>query len=128
MTNKAKPLDLQTDIEKAANSFEAYLDSENEPPEEAQVEAEGDESVEEAVVEEEVVEEEVELEAEADDEDGPSLIWVGTGAGVAALVVVASLAAAVGGAGAYYVGYQTRTLDITWTPSPNRAGDVAVNP
>ena len=35
MTNKAKPLDLQTDIEKAANSFEAYLDSENEPPEEA---------------------------------------------------------------------------------------------
>lgn len=69
MTNKAKPLDLQTDIEKAANSFEAYLDSENEPPEEAQVEAEGDESVEEAVVEEEVVEEEVELEAEADDEE-----------------------------------------------------------
>lgn len=68
MTNKAKPLDLQTDIEKAANSFEAYLDSENESPEEAQIEAEGDESVEEAVVEEELVEEEVLLEAEADDD------------------------------------------------------------
>ena len=68
MTNKAKPLDLQTDIEKAANSFEAYLNSENESPEEAQIEAEGDESVEEAVVEEEVVEEEVLLEAEADDD------------------------------------------------------------
>jgi hypothetical protein len=70
MTNKAKPLDLRTNLEQTAQSFEAYLDSDNEPPEEAQIEAEGDESVEEAVVEEEaVIEEEIELEAEDNTEE-----------------------------------------------------------
>ena len=55
MTNtvQPKPLDLQTSMEEAVTSFEQYLEPEEDNPEEAQVELQADETVEEEIVEEE---------------------------------------------------------------------------
>ena len=53
MTNTAKPLDLQTNMDKAVNSLEQFLDPQEDKPEEAQEELQADETVEEEVVEEE---------------------------------------------------------------------------
>ena len=61
MSNNAKPTALQSDIDKAASSFESFLTPEEEAPENIEVEAA--EEVSEAVVNEEV---EIETEAEAD--------------------------------------------------------------
>jgi len=57
MTNTAKPLDLQTNMDKAVNSLEQFLDPQEDKPEEAQEELQADETVEEEVVEEEEQEE-----------------------------------------------------------------------
>ena len=52
-TVQPKPLDLQTNMEEAVTSFEQYLEPEEDNPEEAQVELQADETVEEEIVEEE---------------------------------------------------------------------------
>ena len=52
-TVQPKPLDLQTSMEEAVTSFEQYLEPEEDNPEEAQVELQADETVEEEIVEEE---------------------------------------------------------------------------
>ncbi len=52
-TVQPKPLDLQTNMEGAVTSFEQYLEPEEDNPEEAQVELQADETVEEEIVEEE---------------------------------------------------------------------------
>ena len=61
MSNNAKPTALQSDIDKAASSFESFLTPEEEAPE--NIEGEAAEEVSEEVVNEEV---EIETEAEAD--------------------------------------------------------------
>ena len=62
-----KPLELQSDIEKATNSFESLLTSEEEQPEATQEELEANETVEEEVIEEEEAVEEQQLDSEDDD-------------------------------------------------------------
>ena len=52
-TVQPKPLDLQTNMEEAVTSFEQYLEPKEDNPEEAQVELQADETVEEEIVEEE---------------------------------------------------------------------------
>ena len=53
MTNKAKPLDLQTNMDEAVTSLEQFLDPVEDKPEEAQAELQADETVEEEVDQEE---------------------------------------------------------------------------
>ena len=57
MTNTAKPLELQTNMDEAVSSLEQFLDPQEDKPEEAQEELQADETVEEEVVEEEEQEE-----------------------------------------------------------------------
>ena len=57
MTNTAKPLELQTNMDEAVSSIEQFLDPQEDKPEEAQEELQADETVEEEVVEEEEQEE-----------------------------------------------------------------------
>jgi hypothetical protein len=53
MTNTAKPLDLQTNMDEAVTSLEQFLDPVEDKPEEAQAELQADETVEEEVDQEE---------------------------------------------------------------------------
>ena len=53
MTNTAKPLELQTNMDEAVSSIEQFLDPQEDKPEEAQEELQANETVEEEVVEEE---------------------------------------------------------------------------
>ena len=57
MTNTAKPLELQTNMDEAVSSLEQFLDPQEDKPEDAQEELQADETVEEEVVEEEEQEE-----------------------------------------------------------------------
>ena len=73
MTNTAKPLDLQTNMDEAVTSLEQFLDPVEDKPEEAQAELQADETVEEEVdQEEELQADDLEETEETETLDKPS--------------------------------------------------------